>query len=101
MWKSLRKRDRDAIILDAVSLSLFGGEIPERRSESDENVMTIVRELPERERRIVMRRFGLDGDKRISTLDELASSMGVSRERVRKIQKRALEELRERLAFTA
>ena len=101
MWRSLRQRNRDSVVLDAVSLSLFGGDIVEERSGDHDNVMSIVQELPDRERHIVMRRFGLDGDKRTSTLEELASDLGVSRERVRQIQQRAMNEMRERLSFTA
>jgi RNA polymerase sigma factor (sigma-70 family) len=49
--------------------------------------------LDERERTIVRSRFGLDG--REQTLRELAGTLGVSAERVRQLEQRALGKLRE------
>jgi DNA-directed RNA polymerase sigma subunit (sigma70/sigma32) len=51
------------------------------------------RTLDERERMIMRARFGLDGPER--TLRELALVLGVSAERVRQIEGRALDKLRE------
>ena len=45
--------------------------------------------LPPRERAILLARFGLDGDGP-QTLDQIAALQGVTRERVRQIEKRAL-----------
>lgn len=53
-------------------------------------------ELGEREREILTRRFGLDG-KAEETLGEVGKRLGVSRERVRQLQERALGRLREEL----
>ena len=49
--------------------------------------------LSEREREVVRRRFGLDGLE-TETLAEIGREMGISRERVRQIQERALQRLR-------
>jgi RNA polymerase sigma factor (sigma-70 family) len=49
--------------------------------------------LTERERDVVMRRFGLDGPQP-ATLAEVARELGISRERVRQIEKEALAKLR-------
>jgi len=50
--------------------------------------------LPERERRVVELRFGLDsGTGR--TLEEVSNAMGITRERVRQIELKALKILRE------
>jgi RNA polymerase sigma factor (sigma-70 family) len=49
--------------------------------------------LTERERTVVTGRFGLDGQER--TLREIGDRLGVSAERVRQIEQRALERLRE------
>ncbi|MFP3896957.1 MAG: RNA polymerase sigma factor RpoD/SigA [Anaerolineales bacterium] len=52
-------------------------------------------DLSERERLILRFRFELDGAER-KTLRELGQELGVTRERVRQIQERALEKLREK-----
>jgi RNA polymerase primary sigma factor len=49
--------------------------------------------LPERARRVVVRRHGLDGGEP-ATLKELADELGVSRERVRQLQRQAERALR-------
>ncbi len=51
-------------------------------------------ELEPRERQIVVARFGFDG-KPPRTFRELGSQMGVCKERIRQIQSRAMEKLRE------
>jgi RNA polymerase sigma factor (sigma-70 family) len=48
--------------------------------------------LTERERRVVRERYGLDGPER--TLREVGSSLGVTAERVRQIEREALDKLR-------
>jgi RNA polymerase primary sigma factor len=48
--------------------------------------------LPLREREILFRRFGLDGDEE-QTLEEVGDQMGVTRERVRQLEARALRRL--------
>jgi RNA polymerase sigma factor (sigma-70 family) len=58
-----------------------------------EHVTDLLERLSERERRVVRGRFGLDGEER--TLRELAGDFGVSAERVRQIEERALDKLRE------
>jgi RNA polymerase primary sigma factor len=49
--------------------------------------------LPEREREVIRQRFGM-GDWEPCTLQSIATRMGISRERVRQLETRALEELR-------
>jgi len=64
-----------------------GSDTPEavfREMETEELGAAIGR-LPERHRRVLVRRYGLDGRKR-ATLAELSEELGVSRERVRQIQ---------------
>jgi RNA polymerase primary sigma factor len=56
-------------------------------------LQTAVDGLPERTRRVLVRRYGLDGRKR-ATLEELARELGISKERVRQIQREAEESLR-------
>jgi RNA polymerase sigma factor (sigma-70 family) len=50
--------------------------------------------LSESEREVLSRRFGLDGSAR-QTLEEIGSHMHLSRERIRQIEKSALEQMRE------
>jgi RNA polymerase primary sigma factor len=56
-----------------------------------EHLPAMLRALDDRERTIVRARFGLDGRER--TLRELAGTLGVSAERVRQIEQRALGKL--------
>ncbi len=57
------------------------------------SVHDLLAKLSERERRVVELRYGLDGG-RCATLGEVSEEIGVTRERVRKIQNRALRKLR-------
>ena len=50
--------------------------------------------LPERQRRILVRRYGLDGEKP-ATLADLSEELEVSRERVRQLQREAERTLRD------
>lgn len=50
--------------------------------------------LDRREKFIIRARFSLGGHRRIQTLQRLADKLGVSKERVRQLEKRALDKLR-------
>lgn len=69
---------------------------PESMLQSSE-VCNLVREwvehLPEKQRRVLERRYGLGGGE-ISTLEEVAADLNLTRERVRQIQIEALDQLR-------
>ncbi|HVN84273.1 MAG TPA: sigma-70 family RNA polymerase sigma factor [Candidatus Binatia bacterium] len=54
---------------------------------------TALAELPEREATILRLRFGMNGD-RDETLDEIGVRFGVSRERIRQLEARALQHMR-------
>jgi RNA polymerase primary sigma factor len=56
-------------------------------------LMESVERLPERERRVLVRRYGLDGEKP-ATLAHLSEELAVSRERVRQLQREAERALR-------
>lgn len=56
---------------------------------------TMLDQLDRREKLIVRARFSLGGHRRIQTLQRLADKLGVSKERVRQLEKRALEKLRD------
>ena len=57
-------------------------------------LMESVERVPERQRRVLVRRYGLDGKER-ATLADLSEELGVSRERVRQLQREAEGVLRD------
>jgi RNA polymerase sigma factor (sigma-70 family) len=57
----------------------------------------VLQDLPDRERTVVMLRFGLGGDQPM-TLEAIGQRLGLTRERVRQIEGTALEHLRRLLA---
>ncbi|MEO0479063.1 MAG: RNA polymerase sigma factor RpoD/SigA [Planctomycetota bacterium] len=69
--------------------------IPESVPEGDlgEELRAVLAELPDREQMILRRRYGLDGDEP-ETLADIAKDLGVTAERVRQLQKAALERLK-------
>jgi RNA polymerase nonessential primary-like sigma factor len=90
--------DPQASLLDMLPGNTDDG--PDSRAEHHE-IMSLVRDwltqIPEKQRVVVMRRFGLDHEDP-ATLEELAVQMGVTRERVRQIQQEALIKLKRALA---
>ena len=56
-------------------------------------LLVALSKLQPRQRRVVVERFGLDGVKP-RTLEEVGSNLGITRERVRQLEARALRELR-------
>jgi RNA polymerase primary sigma factor len=64
------------------------------REVETRRLMESVERLPERQRRVLIRRYGLDGEEP-ATLAELSKEQGVSRERVRQLQREAEGVLRD------
>ena len=58
-----------------------------------EEVKELLETLGDRERQVICLRYGL-GDEKTHTLEEIGEILGVTRERVRQIEARALEKLR-------
>ncbi|MCC2253995.1 sigma-70 family RNA polymerase sigma factor [Ruminococcus sp. CLA-AA-H200] len=80
------------------------GDMVEDRSETTpedamnllaqrEEVRDLLEKLTERERQVISMRYGL-GDESTHTLEEIGEILGVTRERVRQIEARAMEKLR-------
>jgi RNA polymerase primary sigma factor len=113
-WDVDRVKDVKSAIPDATSLnqplsSVEGsselGDLVEDERESGaigevvrgletRRLMESVERLPERQRRVLVRRYGLDGEKP-TTLADLSEELAVSRERVRQLQREAELALRE------
>ena len=77
---------------------LFVGEGAEPREELtvslEEDVLRrAVAQLPDREREVVKRRYGLNGDRDPASLEAIGRELGLTRERVRQIEASALEQL--------
>lgn len=64
------------------------------RNERLDLIRSAIDELPERERHIVERRYGISGDEPASFI-ELAKDLGISRQRVQQIERKAIERIRE------
>jgi len=77
-----------------------GDVSPDAHAEQHEMTVLVrdwLQKLPDKQRLVVMRRFGLDNDDP-ATLETLAEEMGVTRERVRQIQQEALVKLKRAMA---
>lgn len=73
------------------------GDRPEARSVSGDlsrHLEEVLTELPDREQAIIRLRFGLDDDQ-VETLEEIGVRYGVSRERIRQLEAKALMRLRD------
>lgn len=112
------KRERDVLLMnrsskEVVSLDqsavdtgddAFGEYITDSRSvepsvlveaaEDKQRARRLLRQLNERERKILKMRFGF-GDGQARSLAEIATEFGITRERVRQIESRALTKMRE------
>jgi RNA polymerase primary sigma factor len=102
----------DAMSLEPVSLEMPIGEdddqlsdciedqsIPRPEDEAADSLLgqqirEVIDTLPEREKRVIELRFGLD-DGNGRTLEEVSQAMGITRERVRQIELKALKILRD------
>lgn len=88
--------EKDSVLAD------FIADRPEKSPESSylrtdlkENLCSVMEDsLSEREIEIVKKRFGFDGTPR--TLEEIGSEIGLTRERIRQIEKQALRKLKKK-----
>ena len=88
--------DIDSMLSVGESLADENSLTPEARlelAEMEEQVEAWLGQLAERQRSVIERRYGLNGTD-ISTLEQLAQDLNLTRERVRQIQLEALSSLR-------
>ena len=89
--------DPQASLMDMLPGDIDDG--PDSRAEHHEMTILVrdwLKKLPDKQRVVIVRRFGLDNDDP-ATLEELAAEMSVTRERVRQIQQEALVKLKRAL----
>lgn len=98
---------RYAVSLDAEMPGMAGGTLATLLADDDQlpvhetisegrlldRLQEVMEVLPERERTILLRRFGLDG-RASETLGEIAADLQITAERVRQLQNAALERLK-------
>ncbi len=96
------KKRQDTEVLTAQEILLDSVESPgeaQKYPEQDRKVgylrALMDKVLPERERRVVISRFGLESEGRGLTLREIGEEMGLSKERIRQLQIRALQRLKD------
>jgi RNA polymerase primary sigma factor len=92
--------DGDAELADFLADPAAGDPVEEaERSLLRQTVQRRLERLPERERLIVERRFGLQGERQ--TLETVGRELGLTRERVRQLEVQALKQLETELADLA
>ena len=66
-----------------------------QQNQREAQIERILRRLDEREQKIIISRFGLDHAQEPQTLKEVGAALGVTKERIRQIEARALSKLRQ------
>jgi len=80
----------DAALGDIVAADEHGPEQEVHVSLEQDALHRAIAELPEREQMVVKLRFGLDGDPDPKSLEQIGRELGLTRERVRQIEREAL-----------
>jgi RNA polymerase primary sigma factor len=96
--RAITSLDRPVGEGDAALGDLFAAEGAEPEEEltvslEQDVLRRAVSQLPEREREVVKRRYGLNGDSDPKSLEAIGRELGLTRERVRQIEASALEQL--------
>lgn len=72
--------------------SQFADEVT--NSNQRQMIMSILRQLDERERAIIVHRYGLERGSEPETLEQVGSRFNVTKERIRQIESRAMQKIR-------
>jgi RNA polymerase primary sigma factor len=80
-------------ISETMATPVSGPDVVTEAKELHERVQTLLHDLPERERKIIDRRFGLQGTDG-ETLEEISTDYELTRERIRQIESKGLGRLR-------
>jgi RNA polymerase primary sigma factor len=80
----------DASLADVVAVDPNGPEQEVHMSLEHDALHRAIAQLPSRERDVVKMRFGLDGDPDPQSLEQIGRQLGLTRERVRQIEREAL-----------
>ena len=80
----------DASLADVVAVDPKGPEQEVHMSLEHDALHRAIAQLPTRERKVVKLRFGLDGDPDPQSLEQIGRQLGLTRERVRQIEREAL-----------
>ena len=80
----------DSSLGDVVAVSEGGPEQEVHVSLERDALHRAVAELPTREQEVVKRRYGLNGDRDPQSLEQIGRHLGLTRERVRQIEREAL-----------
>ena len=83
--------------LEALISDAQAGQILDEQDSAD-HIQKIITSLNKRERYIIIKRFGLDGEPEL-TLDEISQKIGVTRERVRQIQNKAFYKMGKQISL--
>ncbi|MEZ6087969.1 MAG: sigma-70 family RNA polymerase sigma factor [Pirellulaceae bacterium] len=102
-----KQADRSRMVDGLDELGLDEAEIPRESSISEQRwhqlrsrMAVLLDALDRREKLIIRARFSLGSHSKVQTLQAIAKRLGVSKERVRQIEKRALEKLQEMAGTT-
>lgn len=89
-----QKEDANKIIDYIVDESTLAPENLVSQESLLDDIKVMLEQLSQKERDVLILRFGLNNDGNKKTLDEIGSIYGVSRERIRQIENRAISKLK-------
>ena len=87
------KEGNQILLVDIISSDEEISDIIETKSQIKKLKENITSELDEREREIIIKRYGLDGEKPL-TQREIAKKLSISRSYISRIEKKAISKLK-------